>query len=599
MLCRLRAPAGACVAFSFTGQASSTSRPTLLSRNRHQKRPSRRVQKLQWASLSTSSPLSPSTPAAGLPAATATSSSSTPPPPGLLVSTPERPLILAFNLCEHELDALRSTGLGWEVLAVGEGEEVGAGSLLDVNAGVVVVAAEAQDKPESPSLSVRATLLVLPAGCTANDGASQALAAYPAAVDEALTEAGCALCVTGVGVGAAKGKDENSKPQPLSDALERLGRAHASVSGIWRPLPRLAEEEQVPKGATLAMAAFLDAAPWDDDDDEEEGGNEIDDDDKNLLDLSGLAVLDGLLSPREASDLLLYLTDGDPSSPQEGERWQRGGVIDHDGGEEEEEEEKENENEPSTSFSSSSSCSSSSSSSSSPPPSSWGATPQFIASLLSDPPPQLLALCSRLRALYSPEFSEVLLCADNGEMSPGLSSLVLNAVTPEDAPSLLPHVDADPLRSDPDGAWARAFGLYRNRSAGSGSGSAGSGSGGQTLPLLATALLYFQDWPLEDAAETLFFDAEETGLGLAVRPRAGRVVVSEQDVVHRIVPPRKKKKLNSSPPNPPPRYSLVLKLALIPKKSGDNTPTSVVLPDWRPRALRLGTAAARGPLPLA
>jgi len=540
------------------------------------------------SSSSSSSPLSPSTPAA-LPATT--------PPPGLLVSTPERPLILAFNLCEHELDALRSTGLGWEVLAVGgEGEEeLRAGSLLDVAAGTVSLVEDEPEPPSSPSssssLSVRATLLVLPAGCTANDGASRGLAAYPAAVDEALTEAGCALCVTGVGVGVDKENFKN-EPQLLSDALERLGRAHASVSGIWRPLPRLSEEEKVPKGATLAIAALLDAAPWDDDDDDDDddgdGENEIRENIENL-DLSGLAVLDGLLSPREASDLLLYLTEGDPSCPREGEKWQRGGVVDHVGGDGEEDEE--NENEPSTS--------SSSSSSSSSPPSSWGATPQFIASLLSDPPPELLALCSRLRALYSPEFAEVLLCPDNGEMSPGLSSLVLNAVTPEDAPSLSPHVDADPLRNDPDGAWARAFGLYRNRSAGS--GSAGNGSGGQTRPLLATALLYFQDWPLEDAAETLFFDAEEVGLGLAVRPRAGRVVVSEQDVVHRIVPPRKKK-LNSSSPssNSPPRYSLVLKLALIPKKrSDDDTPTSVVLPDWRPRALRLGTAAARGPLPLA
>ena len=229
----------------------------------------------------------------------------------------------------------------------------------------------------------------------------------------------------------------------------------------------------------------------------------------------------------------------------------------------------------------------------------------------------------------------MLLCPGNGEMSPGLTPLVLNAVTPEDAPALSPHVDADPLRSDPDGAWARAFGLYRNRSSGGGGSSSGGrrgtvrgrGAGAAnraTRPLLATALLYLQDWPLEEAAETLFFDAEEAGLGLAVRPRAGRVAVSEQDVVHRIVPPRARGTAaarRSGKPAPPPRYSLVLKLALIPRAAGGRgaegeggaptattmttttTATSVVLPAWRAGALRLGTAAAAAgsgwPLPLA
>ena len=552
-------------------------------------------------------------------------------PQELLLSTPERPLILAFNLSAHELDALRSTGLWWNVVAVG-GEEVGGGSLLDVAAGSVTLAKgnETESAPPpprpAPSLSVRATLLVLPKGCSANDGASQGLAAYPAAVDEALAEAGCALCVTGGGVASFEEEEKNGeKKEPqqqllLSDALERLGRAHAAASGIWRPLPWLQEEEKVPRGATLAMAAFLDAAPWGDSDDngtdsgdENEGKN---DGGEDHLDLSGLAVVDGLLSPQEASDLLVYLTDGDPSSPVEGEKWQRGAVVDYDGGEKIDD-----------------GASTSSSPSISSPPS-WGATPQFIDSLLSDPPPQLLAICSRLRALYSEQFAEILLCPDNDEMSPGLTPLVLNAITAEDAPLLSPHVDADPLRSDPDGAWARAFGLYRNRSSTRNEG----GNERRTFPLLATALLYLQDWPFEDAAETLFFDAEEVGLGLAVRPQAGRVVISEQDVLHRIVPPRarrsrrrssgsrsgaraeeeeeekeeeeeekeeeeeEEKDSGSSSPSPP-RYSLVLKLALIPKtgerKGGRRIPTSVVLPAWRPGALRLGTAARSGwPLPL-
>lgn len=559
------------------------------------------------APSSSAASTSPSASAAALPATTSTT-----PPRKLLLSTPERPLILAFNLSRHELEALRSTGLGWEVIAVGNGGEgeVGEGSLLDVAAGSVVVVENGTGRRSPPRLSVRATLLVLPEGCSANDGASEGLASYPAAVDEALVEAGCALCVTGVGVGEKIKEKAEQQPQlqPLSAALERLGRAHAAAYGIWNPLPRLeGEEERVPLGATLATAAFLDAAPWGDDDDGESG--ESDNCENQLLDLSGLAVVDGLLSPEEASELLLYLTDGDPSCPVEGDKWQRGAVVDHDGGEEEEEEDDDDDEERPSSTSSASPPPF-------PPPSSWGATPQFIDSLLSSPPPQLLALCSRLRALYSDHFSEILLCPGNDEMSAGLTPLVLNAVTAEDAPALAPHVDADPLRSDPDGAWARAFGLYRNRSSNSSSSSSGGRGGGrgerQTRPLLATALLYFQDWPLEDAAETLFFDAEEVGLGLAVRPRAGRVVVSEQDVVHRIVPPRSRsRRKKEGKPAPPPRYSLVLKLALIPRveegeeraegERGSPT-TSVVLPAWRRGALRLGTAAAAAgsgwPLPL-
>lgn len=85
-------------------------------------------------------------------------------------------------------------------------------------------------------------------------------------------------------------------------------------------------------------------------------------------------------------------------------------------------------------------------------------------------------------------------------------------------------------------------------------------------------------WPLECGAETLFLDtASDTGV--AVRPRPGRVVLMDQDVMHRVNA--------ASPTAPRPRYSLVWKLALTSRVEGQ-TP-SILMNEHR-RTVPFGSA---------
>lgn len=87
-------------------------------------------------------------------------------------------------------------------------------------------------------------------------------------------------------------------------------------------------------------------------------------------------------------------------------------------------------------------------------------------------------------------------------------------------------------------------------------------------------------WPLEYGAETLFLDTA-TDTGVAVRPRPGRVVLMDQDCMHRVNA--------ASPAATRPRYSLVWKLALTPK-IGSNVPS--ILPAERRRTVPFGSAMA-------
>ncbi|KAG1663704.1 hypothetical protein FOA52_013272 [Chlamydomonas sp. UWO 241] len=116
------------------------------------------------------------------------------------------------------------------------------------------------------------------------------------------------------------------------------------------------------------------------------------------------------------------------------------------------------------------------------------------------------------------------------------------------------HVDADP--SDmPESAWTSTHGMYCNREPGK--------------PLLFSLLLYLDaKWPLDHDAETLFLDSS-TDTGLMVRPRPRRVVLLDQDVLHRLSVPSAKAGR--------PRYSLVLKLVMVPK-AGQTA--SLARPEW-------------------
>ncbi|GFR50258.1 hypothetical protein Agub_g12444 [Astrephomene gubernaculifera] len=185
----------------------------------------------------------------------------------------------------------------------------------------------------------------------------------------------------------------------------------------------------------------------------------------------------------------------------------------------------------------------------------WGLQPAMLAALRDDPPPPVVALQTRLAALY-PEYD---IChmpaaqissdapepgaeggAEGDEGTP-LSSFVGNAVMAGDPCAW--HVDADPTTVPPHSPWVHNFGYYHNRELG--------------RPLFVSVLLYLNDsWSEDFHSETLFLDPE-TQLGLFVRPAPGRVVLFDQDVPHRISPP--------SSLAPGPRYSLVWKLVMVPR----------------------------------
>jgi len=96
-------------------------------------------------------------------------------------------------------------------------------------------------------------------------------------------------------------------------------------------------------------------------------------------------------------------------------------------------------------------------------------------------------------------------------------------------------------------------------------------NGEPAQPLLVSMLLYLDDqWPRDWGAETLFLD-DETDMGVVVRPRRGRAVLMDQDMLHRVSAP-------SSAAGGRPRYSLVWKLAFLPKVPGQRC--CLAKPDW-------------------
>ena len=113
------------------------------------------------------------------------------------------------------------------------------------------------------------------------------------------------------------------------------------------------------------------------------------------------------------------------------------------------------------------------------------------------------------------------------------------------------HVDADPM-SFPPSSWTRSFGEYFNGEPGK--------------PLLVTLLVYINErWERDWGGETIFLDAA-TDVGICVRPKPGRAILMEQDVVHKVNPP-------SSLAEGRFRLSLVWKLAFIPKNINYNRKT--------------------------
>jgi len=106
------------------------------------------------------------------------------------------------------------------------------------------------------------------------------------------------------------------------------------------------------------------------------------------------------------------------------------------------------------------------------------------------------------------------------------------------------HIDMDPSQLDPSAPWVERFGSYVNRERG--------------RPLFVSAMVYLNPGPWHAAfdAETLFLDPG-TGTGVFVRPQPGRVVLMDQDILHRVSTPSQIAGV--------PRYSFVLKLCFFPK----------------------------------
>lgn len=190
-------------------------------------------------------------------------------------------------------------------------------------------------------------------------------------------------------------------------------------------------------------------------------------------------------------------------------------------------------------------------------PRTWGLRGETMAALLHSPPTPLLELQSRLVKLYSDDF--ILRAFDGGSSgSYSCERCVVNAAVAGD--SFAWHVDADPSAIPPP------HGGYVNREPG--------------RPLYVSALLYLDAaWPEENDAETLFLDPP-TGTGVFVRPKCGRLVLMDQDLLHRLSAP--------STAAQRPRYSIVLKLLFHPRDMSRKC--NLARPEWgRPAAF--GSAA--------
>eukprot|EP00210_Caulerpa_lentillifera_P001733 g1664.t1 len=180
-------------------------------------------------------------------------------------------------------------------------------------------------------------------------------------------------------------------------------------------------------------------------------------------------------------------------------------------------------------------------------PASWGLQDTVLKQLLSNPSAAMIELQSRLCKLY-PEFSIFHMPSEfiqTNERSEGVvydcDKFVANAAVYGD--SFQWHVDADPWTFPESSNWVQQFGHYFN--------------GEPKKPLFVSLIVYLNsNWERDWDGETLFLDSH-TETGIFIRPKMGRVVLMEQDVLHRLSCPSRNAKR--------PRYSLVWKLIFVPK----------------------------------
>lgn len=207
------------------------------------------------------------------------------------------------------------------------------------------------------------------------------------------------------------------------------------------------------------------------------------------------------------------------------------------------------------------------------PPSSWGLTPETLSEVMNTD--AVRTFRARIAAMY-PEYDIRTMPSDALEPDgiPGawggssICSAIGNAAVYGDMFNW--HIDMDPSQLDPSAPWVERFGRYVNRERG--------------RPLFVTAMVYLNPgpWPAAFDAETLFLDPG-TGTGVFVRPQPGRVVIMDQDIVHRVSTPSQIAGL--------PRYSFVLKLCFFPKSAGEPQKMTIIRDEWGAKTCRFGTAA--------
>jgi hypothetical protein len=172
----------------------------------------------------------------------------------------------------------------------------------------------------------------------------------------------------------------------------------------------------------------------------------------------------------------------------------------------------------------------------------WGITDDCLDALRSHP--SLIEIMSRLSRLY-PEYDIAFLPSDDIQdetQASNCSNILVNAAVEGDQYEY--HVDADPTSFPSSSSWVQKYGDYFNGEPGK--------------PLLVSLVAYLNSsWGVNDGADTLVLDLD-SDTGVFIRPKAGRVILMHQDVLHRL----------SSPTTwacGRPRFSIVLKLMFIPK----------------------------------
>ena len=197
-------------------------------------------------------------------------------------------------------------------------------------------------------------------------------------------------------------------------------------------------------------------------------------------------------------------------------------------------------------------------------PRTWGLQPRLLRQLERQPPPCIVEVQTRLAALY-PEYEIARI--DATAVAPAHStqadaehcctSFVANAAVYGNA--FCWHVDADPA-SLPPSRWLATHGDYAN--------------GERGKPLLVSLLVYLDEhWQRDWDAETLFLE-DSKGVGFLVQPRPARAVLMHQDVTHRVSTPSLSARR--------PRYSLVWKLAFVPREKGgvSRERETICRPEW-------------------